>query len=397
MHILAPSPVGGLERVVQSLACAQRADARLGDIHVVTMSQAPVRSLAPFIDPMREAGVRVHTIVTPPRAYARQREELRAVVEQTTPDIVHTHGAHADVLGAHLGENTGAATVSTLHGVVGGDLKNRLYEWMQRRSCRERDAVVSVSRPLAGTLLSQGFAPERTHVVRNTWRPGTTSLPRRDARRALGLPPQGFIVGWVGRVSREKGLDVLIDALGLTPTLDVHLAVIGDGAERVRLTRRTASSLMAFQERLHWLGMRPGADALLAAFDVVVISSRTEGTPMLLFEAMAAGVPIISTAVGGIPDVISSGEALLVPSEDPRALWGAIDNVHRDATGARRRAEAASLRLQSDHNLTQWSASYASVYDAARATAALRRTPRFAHAPLSARRDAPASRVLSVP
>lgn len=405
MHILAPSPVGGLERVVQSLACAQQADERLGDVHVVTMSQAPVRALASFIDPLRDAGVRVHTVVTPPRAYARQREELRALVEQLTPDIVHTHGTHADVLGLRLGESTGAATVSTLHGVVGGDLKNRVYEWLQRRSCRQRDAVVAVSRPLAAALLHQGFAPERTHVVRNTWRSGTTSLTRTAARQALGLPAQGFIVGWVGRISHEKGLDVLIDALGLFPTLDVHLAVIGDGSERATLQRSSARSLMVHQGRLHWVGMRPGADALLTAFDVVVLSSRTEGTPMLLFEAMSAGVPVIAAAVGGIPDVIGPNEALLVPAENPRALWSAVDAVHRDATGARGRADAAARRLLLEHDVARWSTSYASVYDAARQTAAQRRSLRFsrtaavtsATSTTNARRDVPASRVLSAP
>lgn len=396
MHILAPSSVGGLERVVQSLACAQQADARIGDVHVVTMSQAPVRALAVFIEPLREVGVNVHTIVTPPRSYAREREELRAVVEQTMPDIVHTHGSHADVLGGGLGETSGAATVTTLHGLVGGDLKNRLYEWLQRRSCRNRDAIVCVSRKLARDVVRQGFAPERTHVVRNTWRAGATALPRNEARRVLGLPAHGFVAGWVGRVSREKGLDVLVDAMELRPTLDVHLAVIGDGHQRAQLERHTNRSLMAFQGRLHWLGMRPKADTLLAAFDVLVISSRTEGTPMLLFEAMAAGVPVIATTVGGIPDVIGPQEALMVPSEDPRAIWAAIDTVHRDATGARRRAQAAALRLSAEHCLERWSASYASVYDAARNTAAQRRSA-AARAPLSANRGVPASRVLSAP
>lgn len=381
MHVLAPSPVGGLERVVQTLAIAQRTESRAADVHVVTLSNAPVRDLEPFIAPLRLAGVQVHTVVTPVRAYARQREELLALTENLQPDIVHTHGAHADVLAARLGARTSAAMVSTLHGIVGGDLRNQAYEWLQRRTCRERDAVVSVSRPLARQLIDQGFAPERMHVVRNAWSPGATALTRTEARRSLGLPQYGFIVGWVGRLSHEKGLDILIDALAAFPTLDVHLSVIGDGRERAALTRRATKTELARQRRIYWHGQILEAGRLLAAFDVLVISSRTEGTPMLLFEAMATGVPIITAAVGGIPDVVNSTEALLVPAGDTRALTAAIDEVHRDATGARRRAIAATIRLANDHQREEWAARYDSVYDAAIIAAARRRPTVRATAP----------------
>jgi glycosyltransferase involved in cell wall biosynthesis len=410
MHVLAPGAVGGLERVVQALAIAQRAHRRLDAVHVATLSTAPVRKLEPFFGPLEDAGVHVHTIVTPPRSYARQRAELVALAEQLTPGIVHSHGAHADVLAVKLGESVGAATVTTLHGMTGGDLRNRFYEWAQLRSCRVRDAIVAVSRPLANALLRSDFAPERTHVVRNTWCPGTTApITRRAAREALGLPQSAFVIGWVGRVSHEKGLDVLLAALSQSPTPDVHLAVLGEGRERPKLAARAATTEFARQGRMHWLGLVPDASRLLAAFNVVVVSSRTEGTPMLLLEAMAAGVPIISTRVGGIPDVLSPAEALLVPSEHPTALAAAIDQVHRDPTAARRRAIAASQRLAREHDVDTWTEQYDSVYEAALATAAFRRPlvvpaptdaapiPPSMARPVSVRRDAQASPAPSAP
>jgi glycosyltransferase involved in cell wall biosynthesis len=135
--------------------------------------------------------------------------------------------------------------------------------------------------------------------------------------------------------------------------------VIGDGPDVEQLRERSAS--LGFGARVRWHGAVPGAGGLMAAFDAFVLSSRTEGTPMVLLEAMAAGVPVVATTVGGVPDVVSGGEALLVPPEAPASLAAALRTLLLDPAGARERAAAARARLQAfDAGL--WLDRYDAVY-----------------------------------
>ena len=99
-----------------------------------------------------------------------------------------------------------------------------------------------------------------------------------------------------------------------------------------------------------------------AAFDVFVLSSHTEGTPIVLFEAMAAGVPIVASRVGGVPDVVSSAEAVLVPPGDPVALAEAIRSIYRDDAAARARAQRARGRLLADFTVPPWITRYDAIY-----------------------------------
>lgn len=377
LHLLAPAPFGGLEQVVRSLASLQRDDARIADVRVATLGEAP----EPFARALREASVEVSPIVTPARAYGAQRRALGALCRLHRPDLVHVHGAHADVIGSRSAITTNAAMVSTAHGQVGGDLRNRFYEWLQRRAFARRDAVVAVSRPLALSLIADGTPPERIHVVRNAWRADAAPRPRREARVLLGLPFQGFVVGWIGRITHEKGLDLLIDALATAPMPDLRLAIIGEGSERGALSARAGRTALGRNQRIHWLGGVPDAARTVHAFDVLVISSRTEGTPLVLLEAMAAGIPVVTTAVGGIPDVIDETEGFLVPPGDTGALRAAIDRVQRDPTEARRRARAAAQRLAVESDVERWVDRYAMVYDAALTARRVGTTSRATSAP----------------
>jgi len=238
-----------------------------------------------------------------------------------------------------------------------------LYQRLQRRALRRFDAVVAVSRPLAGDLARAGVRADRLHVVRNAWpegEGGEAPLPRDRARRLLGVPAERFHVGWVGRLTAEKGADVLIAALDSLRDLPLVVSVLGDG--RLRPQLEALAARRGLGERVRWFGNLPAARQLFAAFDVFVLSSRAEGTPIVLFEAMATGAPIVATAVGGVPDVVSSKEALLVPPEDPTSLAEAIRRVYADSTATATRARGARRRLESEFALAPWLASYEHIY-----------------------------------
>jgi glycosyltransferase involved in cell wall biosynthesis len=186
------------------------------------------------------------------------------------------------------------------------------------------------------------------------------SMSPESARAALGLNEDVFNIGWVGRISREKGPDVMIDALPLLKDLPVHVTMIGDGAERTHLERRAKQ--LHVGQMVDWRGEVTPASPLMPAFNLFVNSSRTEGTPITLFEAMAAGVPIVATTVGGVPEVISSSEAVLVRPGDPAALASAVREVHDTPAKASARAARARSRLEKEFAATPWIDSYGRIY-----------------------------------
>ena len=359
LHILAPGEVGGLESVVRALASGQQARGHAVAVAAIVDREAPEH---PWIIAARAEGIPVHVCPVAPRAYHRERAEVARLCGSLGPEVVHTHGYRPDVLAGGVARRLGHATVTTVHGFTGGGVRNRLYEWLQVRAFRRFDAVVAVSRPLRDQLAAAGVPGEALHVIPNAYQGSLPLLGRAAARSALGLPREGYRLGWVGRLSQEKGVDVLIDALALARDLPLELSILGTGRESEALAARARAAGVG--DRIRWHGTVPDAGRLFSAFDCFVLSSRTEGTPIVLFEAIAAGVPVIATAVGGVPDVVSGDEALLVGPSDAAALAGAIRAAHADPEAGAARARAARRRLDADFGVAEWLARYDAAYDA---------------------------------
>ncbi len=355
LHIVAPGEYGGLERMVQTLGTGL--PSRGHDIHVVSVAAEP-RAAEGFLGPLRAAGVVTHLIDHPGRA--RERTAIAALCRRVRPDVVHTHGYRPDVLDAGAARSLGIPVVSTAHGFTGGPLRNRFYEYLQRRAFRRFDAVISVSRPLTDRLVQAGVPSARVHTVPNAWRRSAPPLHRDTARQLLGLPREAFVIGWVGRLSHEKGPDVLVNALPRLNDVPLLVAILGSGPEESTL--RAQAQRLGVTDRVRWHGAVPEAERLFPAFDVYALSSRTEGTPVVLFEAMAAGVPVVATRVGGVPDVVSMEEALLVGSDDSIALAAGIRDVFWGTAAAARRASTARRRLEHEYAVGPWLDRYETVY-----------------------------------
>jgi glycosyltransferase involved in cell wall biosynthesis len=146
-------------------------------------------------------------------------------------------------------------------------------------------------------------------------------------------------------------------------------------------------SRLRLGRRVTFHGQVDDAAGRLHAFDTVVLSSRSEGTPMVLLEAIAAGVPVVTTAVGGVPDVIGPGEGLLVPPERPTALAQAIRNVQAHPAAAKQRAEAARVRLALEFGPERWLARYEEIYRDVRRTGARAQHPSAVGASRNGGRD----------
>lgn len=355
VHVLAPAPFGGLESVVRLLTAGQ---VRRGhDVTVVCSVDAPSHA---FVDALRADGLRVHEIVVDGREYRRERREFDAVLARMRPHVVHSHGYRPDILHLDAARRTGAATVTTLHGFTGGNWRVGMYEWLQLRAARRAGAAIAVSQGIAERL-GAGSATSRVHVIRNAYA-SAASLPTRDeARELLGIPADALAVGWIGRLSAEKGPDVAVEALRRLQSSRPTLHFVGAGPDEGALRARARAA--GIGDQLHFHGVIREAGRLVRAFDVLLLSSRTEGTPMVVLEAMAAETPIVATNVGGIPHILPRGAALLAPSEDPDALAAALAETLSDREGATIRARFAADVLRTEFGVERWLDRHDEVYD----------------------------------
>jgi glycosyltransferase involved in cell wall biosynthesis len=363
VHLCAPAQVGGLERVVQGLACGQRA--RRHRVALVAVVD-PTATLTAFFEPFTDAAVEVVKVPLAARSYLQERRAVRQFLKSWQPDVLHTHGYRSDILNGGPARRLGVATVSTLHGSSRMGGFSHFFEWVQERALRKFDGVVAVSRPLREELQSKGVASERVHLVPNAWVPLAPPIDRASAQAALGIDGSSTRIGWVGRLIPIKGPDVFLRALRALASDQPWIAsIIGDGPERPASEMLVRSSGLARSVQFH--GAMPGAGRIFPAFDLLVLSSRSEGTPMVLFEAMAAGVPIVATAVGGVPDVLGERAGWLVPPEDPDALATAIRHAISDPVERSLRAERAMARLNAEFGMELWLERHDAVYRSAMA------------------------------
>jgi glycosyltransferase involved in cell wall biosynthesis len=259
--------------------------------------------------------------------------------------------------------NPGLRIVFTEHGRLSDAPPSAKRRAANRLLSRAPRQVVTVSADLKRHLLSEGFSSDKVSVIHNGIDVGP--LPDRHARacarRTLAVSDQTLVIGTIARLDPVKDLATLIHATAaLARHLPVALIVIGDGDERVRLEEVTAEC--DAEPHVRFLGHRDDARALLAGCDVYVNSSIHEGISLTILEAMAAGLPVIATHVGGTPEVIDDTCGRLVPPRDPAALAAALRDLAlnrgmREALGG-----AARQRVETRFTIERMVRDYRDVY-----------------------------------
>jgi glycosyltransferase involved in cell wall biosynthesis len=250
------------------------------------------------------------------------------------PHIVHTHTAKAGVLGrvaARLARVP--VVVHTYHGHVlreyFGRLTSAVFRGIERVLARATDGLVTVSDSVKADLVEMAIAPgDRIRVVPLglELEPFTQDLPRGALRADAGHAAEAPLVGMVGRLAPVKDVPTFLRAARLVRARrpEVRFSLVGDGPQRASLEAEARALGLADAVCFH--GWRRDLPAVYGDLDVVVNASRNEGTPVALIEALAAGRPVVATAVGGTPDVLEGGtHGVLVPAQDEEALAGAIE------------------------------------------------------------------------
>lgn len=262
---------------------------------------------------------------------------LYRLMREDRPAIVHTHTAKAGVLGRIAARAARVPVViHTYHGhVLSGyfhPLASALFRRIEWALAPATDVLLTVSESVKDDLVRLGVArAERVRVLPLglDLQPLATPLPRGSLRREAGWKDDARIIGIVGRLVPIKDVDTFIDAAVRmrATSADLRFAVVGDGEERARLETR---AIAALGDRIHFFGWRKDTGAVLGDLDLAVNTSLNEGTPVALIEALAAGRPVVATAVGGTPDLLEGGRfGALVKAgsaeEVARAVLGFLD------------------------------------------------------------------------
>jgi glycosyltransferase involved in cell wall biosynthesis len=345
-HVIDPGVVGGAESVVWALATGR--NRFVGRTLVAALTQPGQH---PYVDGLRREGVPMIEVETGRRRYLAEARALAKALRDQGVAVVHTHVYHADFVGYWAARSLGLPVVATCHGQTSGNWKNHLYQWTDRRLLRRFDAVVCVSQRSTEQLLRSGCPSRLLHVIPNGY-DGHVILDAAGARSRLGLPAEALIVGWVGRFSAEKGPDLFVRAFAKIEVPNTLAVMIGEGPEWER-TAMLATELRV-ENRVRLLGCRADAAKLFAAFDCLAISSRNEGLPMVMWEAVAAGTPVVAFSVGGIPEVLTPDSAWLVQPANTSALGAAIAEAVTYRGEAGQRAERARLIMEECYGLEAW-------------------------------------------
>ena len=229
--------------------------------------------------------------------------------------------------------------------------------------------VVTVSADLKEHLVAEGFPARRVKVIHNGIDVGP--LPgaqmRARVRSELGVTDDVVVVGTVARLDPVKDLLTLIRAIGLQSCerAPMVLLVVGDGSERARLEASVRE--IGAESCVRFLGHREDARELLAGCDVYASSSISEGISLTILEAMAAGLPIVATQVGGTPEIVDATCGRLVPARDPDALGRALAALANDAALRATLGHGARARVEEHFTLDRMVREYRAAYYAAAA------------------------------
>ncbi len=263
-------------------------------------------------------------------------------VRQVGPTILHTSLFHANLPGRVLGRLAGVPIIvcSERTMAMESEWRYRLNRW----TIGLVDRVTTVSANVRDFCISHiGLPGDKLVVIYNGVElPEEPVASPQKTRIALDLPPYKLVVGAVNRLDSVKGVAFLVQAFARVE--GAHLVVIGDGPERATLA--SLAENLGITNRVHWAGHRRNAAHLLPAFDLFVQPSLYEGLPNTTLEAMAVGLPVVATAVGGTPEAVVNGETgLLVPPRDPSALAQAITRLLQAPDLRRKMGQAGRERV----------------------------------------------------
>ena len=352
VHVVVSLEAGGLERVVLDLL---REGRRLGqDASVICLEQP-----GKLADEAAAQGFRVLCAGKRPGLRWSTVSKVRALLEPLRPAVVHAHQSGALLYAGLAARRAGVPVVvhteHNNHLRKQGSALGRLRRTMLARVAgRRAQRFFCVSGDVADAVRKHRLYPaDKTFVVPNgiDLSPFEEPFDRVAVRQSLGIPAEAPLVGTVGRVNAVKRQDLLIQAFAKVRQAvpDARLLIVGDGPAMGEL--RELASTLGLNDVVHFAGYQSKPQPYLRAMDVFGLTSRIEGMPLAVLEAFAAGVPVVASRVGGVPEVVEDGHGGFVfEYGDEAALVGRLVEVLTDRQLARRLGEEGRERAKTRYS-----------------------------------------------
>ena len=360
VHVLSSFGVGGQERVALDLAAGQVA--RGHKVSVIGLAGGTPGALA---DEFAKCGITVENVARreglDPTLVAKLVVRFRAL----GADVIHTHNPLPLIYGAPAARLIGAVAIHTKHGRNPG---GGAHLFLRRQAGKLVHAFVCVSDVTAAQAREQkDCSPKKLHVIPNGIRLERfhpDAAARAQVRAELGIPDDAWVIGTVGRLDEFKNQGLLIRAIGHRLNNKLRLVIVGDGPTRETVAAEVAK--IPEPTWAHLTGRRMDVERVMTAFDVFALSSKSEGLPLVVPEAMAVGLPVVVTAVGGLPEVVDEGQTGYLVDVAEAALGGALERLANDRPLAmamgRRAREVALTRYSAERMLD----AYLELYETAR-------------------------------
>jgi glycosyltransferase involved in cell wall biosynthesis len=299
-----------------------------------------------FVDAARNLGIEVYTVPERGRFDGQVVGRLRATVLNTKPDLIQTHAVKSHFVARRAGLPAIAPWIAFHHGYTWPTFQARLVNQLDRWSLRGARQIVTVSQSFQRELEGIGIPSSKIDVLGNAIDPLWASPSKfggPELKAKWNIPLERPVLLIVGRLSSEKDHITMLDALARIHRgghSAPHLVIVGEGPERPRIEAYIRA--LQLGDFVALTGQVASAEPFYTWADVAVLSSRSEGSPNALLEAMAARVPVVATEVGGIPEMVTDREsARLVAAGDSNALAGAIEEILSDSRLAARLAATA--------------------------------------------------------
>jgi len=372
-YIVTPVEFGGAERV--SLNFLKNVDRNKFQIYPIIFFR-PWEADSIFLKELKKEDFSVYKIPVSVRASLEERDRFWLVrcfkmifltLLKGRFNLIHTHGYFADIIAIPVAKLLGIPVISTCHGFIEDGRKLKRSNRIDRMILKFSNRVIAVSQGIKQELLKSGLREPRIDVVLNAVQTEMDNeilkQDRYTRRRALDVSESDFVLGYIGRLSKEKGVSYLLDAAEILfqQGIPIKVLIIGDGP--AKKDSELIVRQKGLENKVFFAGFQTYVKAWIPAMDVFLLPSLTEGTPMALLEAMACRIPIVASSVGGVPQIIESGkDGILVAPGNPEELAAGVMALYNNNSQREQFVEAARKKIISNFNIKKWTKTIESKY-----------------------------------